>query len=60
MYKVGDRVLVKIKGTKMPGTIVNINDYREPCMKYAIDLDDYKVDYIFVGENELEGTNEYL
>lgn len=58
MYKVGDRVLVKIGGTKIPGTIVNINDYREPFMKYAIDLDDYKVDYIFVGENILEELND--
>ena len=50
MYKVGDRVIVL---GKFHGRIVNINDYREPSMKYCIDLDEYKDDYVFVGEKEL-------
>ena len=50
MYKVGDRVIVL---AKFHGSIVNISDYREPSMKYCIDLDEYKDDYVFVGEKEL-------
>ena len=45
--KVGDRVLVN---DKYLGTIVNISDYREPEFKYAIDLDCYKDDLVFVGD----------
>ena len=36
------------------GTIININFYRPDDMQYAVDLDEYKEDYIFVGEKDLE------
>lgn len=53
--KVNDRVLVKDnKGTKWLGTIININNYREPSMQYCVDLDDYAEDYVFVGEDDIE------
>lgn len=49
--KVGDRVL--ICGT-FKGTIINISDYREPALKYAVDVDNYKDDLVFVSEQALE------
>lgn len=30
------------------GTIVNINDYREPSMEYAVDVDGYDEDVLFL------------
>jgi hypothetical protein len=51
MYKVKDKVIVKdYKGNEYKGEIVNINDYREPSMKYAIYIDGFE-DYVFVGDN---------
>lgn len=50
-FKIHDRVLVK---GKFHGTICNINDYREPTQKYAIDLDEYKEDVVFCGEEDLQ------
>jgi hypothetical protein len=35
------------------GTIININDYREPSLKYAVEVDGYTEDYMFFGENQL-------
>lgn len=35
------------------GTIVNINDYREPSMKYAVDVVGYTEDVLFFGEDSL-------
>lgn len=52
--KVGDRVLVN-KAHR--GTIANVSDYRPPSMKYAVDLDNYDGDYIFVGEDALSLIN---
>ena len=53
--KVNDRVLVKDnQGTKWLETIININDYREPSMRYCVDLDDYAEEYIFVGDDNIE------
>lgn len=57
--KVKDRVLVKDKqGNKWLGTIININDYREPSMRYCVDLDKYDKDYVFVGEDDIELAGE--
>ena len=57
--KVGDRVLVKDnQGNKWLGTIININDFREPSMKYCVDLDSYNKDYVFVGEDDIENVGE--
>lgn len=54
-FKVNDRVyLIDNKGNKWIGTIININEYREPSKKYCIDLDDYKKDYLFVGIENIE------
>lgn len=63
--KVGDRVLVMDNNhIYHKGTIYNINKFREPSMRYAIDLDDYDEDLIFVGlgrikkmEGEENGRN---
>ncbi len=52
---VGDRVKVITDNGKFlgEGTIVNINEFREPSLKYAVNADFYDVDYIFVGEENL-------
>lgn len=52
---IGDRVKIfNNSGIHLGlGTIVNINNYREPSMKYAIDADFYDEDYIFVGKENL-------
>lgn len=34
------------------GKLININEYREPCFKYAIEVTWYD-DYIFVGDNDI-------
>ena len=54
--EVYDRVRFKDRfGWEHTGTIVSISNYREPQYKYAIDADDFKDDYIFVGsENIIE------
>ena len=53
--KVGDRVhVINNNGnTAGKGTVININDYREPDARYAIDADFYNEDYLFVGINNL-------
>ena len=48
--KVGDRVIVIGEHV---GKVVNINEYREPCFKYAIDLEGYDEDIVFVGEGQI-------
>lgn len=54
--KVGDRVIVINNEGNVAGegTVININDYRDPDTKYAIDADFYKEDYLFVGINNLK------
>ena len=52
--KVGDRVWVN---KSIRGTIANVSDFRPPSMKYAVDLDNYDGDYIFVGEDALSLIN---
>ncbi|WP_438312305.1 hypothetical protein [Sporosarcina sp. FA9] len=53
--KVKDRVTVlNNQGDSVGvGIIVNINEFREPKFKYAVDTDFYKEDYLFVGEENL-------
>lgn len=41
------------------GQIVNINDFREPTQKYAIDIPNAK-DVIFCGENYIKKCSEIL
>lgn len=53
MYKVKDKIILKdLKGNKYKGEIININDYREPSMKYAVGIDGFD-DYVFIGENQI-------
>lgn len=53
--QVRDRVYVTDSlGVKVgEGTIININDFREPEMKYAVDLDDYSNNPLFMDESRI-------
>lgn len=52
MLEVRQKVLVKDKtGRLFPGQIVNISEYREPSMKYAVDIG--ADDLVFVGANDI-------
>lgn len=35
------------------GTVANINEFREPNLKYAVSIEGYS-DFVFVGENQLQ------
>lgn len=39
------------------GVIVNINDFREPDMKYAVDVVGYSEDVLFFGDKHLKKKN---
>lgn len=58
--KVGDRVEIRNnKGVFVgEGTIANINEFREPSMKYAVEADFYKSDFVFAGEEHLKLIKE--
>lgn len=46
-------------GKEWKGTIENVSHYREPSMKYAVDLDDFDLDdYVFVGEELIRVCEE--
>lgn len=52
--KVRDKVIVKdFHGNEWNGVVVNISYYREPDMKYAIALEKYTDDYVFVGDSQI-------
>lgn len=53
--KVGDRVEILGKDDNLigEGTIYNINEFREPSMIYAVDVDGYTEDVLFFGESQL-------
>lgn len=58
MAKVGDKyILHSSNGMDYDIEIVNVSDYREPDMKYGVDVYDknriYVGDVMFVGENFL-------
>lgn len=40
------------------GIIVNINEFREPSMMYAVDVDGYEADVLFFGESQLIKKND--
>lgn len=40
------------------GTIDNVNEFREPSMKYAVAADFYDEDYLFLGEKNLVKIQE--
>lgn len=48
-YKVGDIVELK---SKHIAKIVNINELREPCMKYAVDIEGF-LDVAFIGDEAI-------
>lgn len=54
-FKVKDRVITKSRLTDetFEGVIVNINDFRPPEAKYALDIDGFN-DLVFLGEDDLE------
>jgi hypothetical protein len=43
-------------GREFTGEVVNISDYREPCMKYAVDIG--FDDFVFVGEESIRPTKK--
>jgi hypothetical protein len=53
--KVEDKVtIIDIDGNPISeGTIININDFREPSQMYAVDVDGYTEDVLFFGETQL-------
>ena len=62
MINVGDKfVLHSVNGMDYDIKIVNMSDYREPDMKYAIDVYDangmYAGDVLFVGEDFFSFSN---
>ena len=46
------------KGIQYIGKLININEYREPCFKYAIEVTWYD-DYIFIGDNDIIGEPSF-
>lgn len=50
----GERVEVKGKDNIWyKGTLININEYREPEVRCCVLLDDYQKDFVFVPENKI-------
>jgi len=62
--KVSDRVwITDSTGMEVAeGTIINVNDFREPELKFAVDVEGYTEDVLFFGEDSLikqeENKNE--
>ena len=67
MFKVNNRIIFidPQTGKEFEGIIVNISDYREPSLKYAIALDepigtdDCKDDLVFCGNNDLKPLRKF-
>lgn len=59
-FKAKERVVVvNDKGNYFStGTIVNVNDFREPDQKYAVDVDFFDEDYMFLGDANLRKLQE--
>lgn len=58
MAKVGDKyILHSADGQKYHIEVVNVNDYREPALRYAVDISDehgvYADDVMFVSDDIL-------
>lgn len=58
--KVGNRVEILNENENVigEGIIYNINEFREPSMIYAVDVDGYTDDLLFFGESQLRVKNE--
>lgn len=51
--KVGDMVIASdLNGVQFKGKIININEYRPPEVKYALDIDGFD-DIVFVGDEQI-------
>lgn len=61
-FPIQTRVLAsnEARTMKFVGTVVNFNDFREPSMTYAVQLDLYTEDLVFVGEGQLELIEEAI
>ena len=46
------------KSIQYIGKLVNINEYREPCFKYAVEVNWYD-DYIFIGDEDIIGEPSF-
>lgn len=46
------------KSIQYIGKLININEYREPCFKYAIEVNWYD-DYIFIGNKDIVGEPSF-
>lgn len=44
-------VVIDNAGKRFPGKVVNISEYREPSMKYAVDIGAH--DVVFVGRKNI-------
>ena len=53
MFKVKDKVVVNGINQKYKGTIVSISYFREPSVRYAVNVPEID-DVIFVGENQIQ------
>lgn len=49
-------VVVDNFGNKYDGVVENVSDYREPSMKYAVDIG--WDDFVFVGESSINPTEK--
>lgn len=49
-------VVVDNLGNEYEGVIENVSDYREPSMKYAVDIG--WDDFVFVGEESIHATEK--
>ena len=58
--KVRDKVIVTCtQGNEYEGTLTNISDYREPAMKYGVELDGLEgEDLVFVPEHAIKLKEE--
>lgn len=53
MIKARDPVIVTdLNGNELFGTVINVSDYREPAMKYAVDIHGFS-DVVFVGDSNI-------
>ena len=49
-------IVVDNFGNEYKGVVVNVSDYREPSMKYAVDIG--WDDFVFVGESSIRPTEK--
>lgn len=54
--EIKEKMFVRFKNNNIQyiGKIININEFREPCLKYAVEVGWYD-DYIFIGDGDIVG-----